>query len=162
MQIDQQQISSVLARCLTGSRLPQEVSLRNENVLNLIEYKKHHSVIFVDRLLFRVIPGKDDHLLEFQHDYEPFFPELQEPSDEWVKIRVQSIDEVVALKESIVNIIEYELRRTHGEAFGCCARYIECSDSKKCIHEDFVFSLGCQYRLNLLENRIFYGKNANS
>lgn len=47
------------------------------------------------------------------------------------------------------------------ETFGCCSRYVECSDAQKCIHPDLSIALSCQYRQNLLNGRIFYGKNKN-
>lgn len=47
------------------------------------------------------------------------------------------------------------------ERFGCCHMYVECSDSGKCLHEDKYYSKACQYRENLENGRIFYGKNCN-
>lgn len=44
-------------------------------------------------------------------------------------------------------------------AFGCCHRYVECSDSLRCIHPDRIRSMSCLYRKNLESGRIFYGKN---
>ncbi len=46
------------------------------------------------------------------------------------------------------------------EIFGCCSSYVECSDALKCLHEDDVIYRGCQYKINLFQGRIFYGKNA--
>ena len=48
-----------------------------------------------------------------------------------------------------------------GSAFGCCSRYEECSDAKKCLHENRLYALGCAYYHSLREGRIFYGKNRN-
>jgi DNA polymerase-3 subunit epsilon len=45
--------------------------------------------------------------------------------------------------------------------FGCCHRYIECSDAKKCIHENLLYAKACAYRRNLEEGRVFYGPNKN-
>jgi hypothetical protein len=45
------------------------------------------------------------------------------------------------------------------ESFGCCSRYNDCSDEKKCIHPDQKLSKGCIYKSNLDNGRIFYGKN---
>ncbi len=45
--------------------------------------------------------------------------------------------------------------------FGCCDRYIACSDAKKCIHPNRLYSTACAYRRNLENGRIFYGKNCN-
>lgn len=44
-------------------------------------------------------------------------------------------------------------------AFGCCDCFIKCSDVKKCIHENKLFSRACMYRRNLEAGKIFYGKN---
>ncbi len=48
-----------------------------------------------------------------------------------------------------------------GSAFGCCDRYKECSDAKKCVHSNRLYALGCAYYRNLRAGRIFYGKNRN-
>ena len=43
--------------------------------------------------------------------------------------------------------------------YSCCARYVECSDAKKCIHPDKDMAFGCYYKKNLMNGRIFYGDN---
>ena len=48
-----------------------------------------------------------------------------------------------------------------GHAFGCCHLYEECSDAKKCLHENQAYAKGCIYGKHLAEGRIFYGKNRN-
>lgn len=45
--------------------------------------------------------------------------------------------------------------------FGCCSRFNRCSDAKKCVHDNKLYSKACIYRSNLDEGRIFYGKNRN-
>jgi hypothetical protein len=160
MKGDETQIRKGITKCLADSNLPKEVSLDNENVLKLLEYKNHHSLVFVDKLLFRVLLEKGECVLELQREYEKFFPGQEDLSGKWLRVHLKSVNEIDRLKDSIVNILAYELKRTHGEAFGCCSKYMECSDSRNCIHDNFLFSLCCQYRLNLLENNIFYGKNA--
>ena len=45
--------------------------------------------------------------------------------------------------------------------FGACSRFIECSDAKRCVHENKLYSKACMYRDNLDQGRIFYGKNRN-
>lgn len=47
------------------------------------------------------------------------------------------------------------------EYFGCCSKFIECSDAKKCLHSEPIYSKSCAYRKNLEAGRIFYGKNKN-
>lgn len=46
-------------------------------------------------------------------------------------------------------------------SFACCARYEQCSDAKKCIHANQLYSKACEYRKNLESGKIFYGKNKN-
>jgi|LSQX01.1.fsa_nt_gb hypothetical protein len=47
------------------------------------------------------------------------------------------------------------------ENFGCCSRYIQCSDERKCIHPDRYLARGCAYKAHLEAGRVFYGKNRN-
>lgn len=46
-------------------------------------------------------------------------------------------------------------------SFACCSQFIRCSDEKKCVHVNKLYSKGCMYRTNLEAGRIFYGKNRN-
>ncbi len=46
--------------------------------------------------------------------------------------------------------------------FGCCDKFVQCSDAKKCVHSDLLYSTACMYRKNLENNKIFYGKNKNT
>ncbi len=63
----------------------------------------------------------------------------------------------------IESAILYKLSIYHTSepTFGCCNRFNECSDAKKCVHENKLYSTACTYRKNLEDNRIFYGKNRN-
>ena len=45
--------------------------------------------------------------------------------------------------------------------FGCCSRYLECSNATHCIHPNPRFALQCIYFYNLRDGKIFYGKNRN-
>ena len=47
------------------------------------------------------------------------------------------------------------------DSFACCSAYERCSDVRKCVHENKLYSMACQYRFNLDNGRIFYGKNRN-
>lgn len=59
--------------------------------------------------------------------------------------------------------ILYCLRHYESKAktFGCCSQFIQCSDAKKCVHKNKLYSMACSYRRNLDAGRIFYGKNKN-
>lgn len=43
-------------------------------------------------------------------------------------------------------------------AFGCCSKFNACSDAKKCIHENRLYSMACSYRANLEAGKIYYGR----
>ena len=47
-------------------------------------------------------------------------------------------------------------------SFGCCYKFEKCSDEKKCLHENKLYSTGCAYRKNLENGKIFYGENRNA
>ncbi len=50
---------------------------------------------------------------------------------------------------------------TKAQGFGCCGFYVQCSDAKRCIHENRLYSTACSYRKHLEQNKIFYGMNKN-
>lgn len=61
----------------------------------------------------------------------------------------------------IKQIVEYALETYTSKAssFGCCSLFLVCSDAKRCVHENRLYSKACAYRHNLEAGRIFYGKN---
>ena len=63
----------------------------------------------------------------------------------------------------VQNTIYYRIKRYASSAalFGCCNKFVECSDAKKCVHENKLYSTSCMYRMNLESGKIFYGKNRN-
>ena len=76
----------------------------------------------------------------------------------------------IRIKRSSPNITEYLRQNTiyciegytsKATRFGCCSSFEKCSDAKKCLHENKLYSKACMYRGNLDEGRIFYGKNRN-
>lgn len=46
------------------------------------------------------------------------------------------------------------------DIFGCCSRYLECSNTKQCLYSSDPEYAGCGYRRNLEAGRIFYDENA--
>ncbi|NLN49525.1 MAG: hypothetical protein GX154_10665 [Clostridiales bacterium] len=63
-----------------------------------------------------------------------------------------------ALPPIIQQVIDDLFTYTH---FGCCEKYVTCSDERKCLHDDPVYATACYYRKDLLAGKIFYGKNKN-
>ena len=76
----------------------------------------------------------------------------------------------VRIKKHSSNLVEYIRRNTiyciegyisKADRFGCCSSFEECSNVKKCIHDNKLYSKACMYRENLEQGRIFFGKNRN-
>ena len=59
--------------------------------------------------------------------------------------------------------VHYALANYQSKAasFGCCSRFMECSNVKKCVHENKLYSKACMYREHLDNGEIFYGENRN-
>lgn len=51
--------------------------------------------------------------------------------------------------------------RSKSKTFGCCSRFIQCSDALKCVHPNKLYATACTYKRNLENGNIFYGKNKN-
>lgn len=68
---------------------------------------------------------------------------------------------VVVVQEMLRTLFQECFNRQNVEALGCCNDHVCCLDAGHCLHEDDKFYLGCIYRTNLEEGRIFCGKNRN-
>ena len=75
----------------------------------------------------------------------------------YIRINQNSDDLISYLSDSIRYAVEHYTPKA--ESFACCARYDECSDEKRCVHRNQLYSKACQYRRNLEDGKIFYGKN---
>ncbi len=76
----------------------------------------------------------------------------------------------VRIKRTSSNITEYIRINTiycikgyvsKASRFGCCSSFERCSNEKRCVHPNKLYSKACMYRAHLDEGRIFYGKNRN-
>lgn len=131
-----------------------------------------------NKLVVTIVPSKvksrpDDLDLNLREDQEgdlrKYLPEdaellAQTKSDKdtgTVKVRI---------KKTSPNLTEYIRQNTiycikgyvsKAARFGCCSSFEKCSDAKKCVHENKLYSKACIYRGNLDQGRIFYGKNRN-
>ncbi len=122
---------------------------RNSIVLRIEEKKDELEVIL----------GKT----QYELLYKPTVNKITERKSEADTIRLRfSIDSpelINYLKENTkFRVKNYSSKEA---SFGCCSRFEECSDAKKCVHPNKLFSMACQYRHNLDSGRIFYGKNKN-
>ena len=79
----------------------------------------------------------------------------------YARIDLADITDIFMINNEILNIYTFLFFQYAVENFGCCSKYIECSNKKKCVHNDIKFRLGCSYKKNLDKNRIFFGVNKN-
>lgn len=94
-----------------------------------------------------------------EHNVLPKYEKKE--NDLWVRIPISSLADIMEMIEPISAVYMTVLADFGGERFGCCSRYEQCSDARKCIHPDFILSRACAYRKNLESGKIFYGKNRN-
>ena len=127
----------------------------NKTVMT-IKQKSGHTL----ELLLREIQEGD------LHHFLPEDAELQPQSKTDISsgtIRVRIADTSSNLAEYVKQHTVYCIRGYVSKAarFGCCSSFQECSDAKKCVHENKLYSKACMYRDSLDQGRIFYGKNRN-
>ena len=80
-------------------------------------------------------------------------------SDDWKRLNENEFHCLQNASNLAVEIIEKFLRQN---GFGCCSRYEACSDAGHCIHPDIMLAVQCAYRQNLINGKVFYGKNRNT
>ena len=162
MELDTKLIKSSIEGLLINSNLPDELKTFSSNILRIKKEKKHYSIFFVNTLLFRITERKTAIRFEFRSIYNDYFNDLiTRDKQGWVIVEVAKLIELEKYRKELLEILNFEFSRVQGEPFGCCSQYVECSDKKKCVKTDFLVSLACLYRLNLLQNKIFYGVNKN-
>ena len=125
------------------------------------------SVYFLDSndLLLRIRLRKKSRYILIPEEYEDLLPPdavvSRTKSDiGMVRIAIQDCEDILLYVPVLRSVLE-RICRKHRD-FGCCSRYEACSDAKACIHPDPKFALGCWYHKNLLDGKIFYGKNKNT
>ncbi len=91
------------------------------------------------------------------------FPQVEiktRDSDNYFRITINATDPLYSdITKCILENTLDRYFRSGTEAFGCCHLYKECSDAKKCLHENLLYARGCSYYYNLVKGRIFYGTN---
>lgn len=91
------------------------------------------------------------------------YKELKKIGDNPQHVSVSFPTDITDFYSYVESVLLYRLAHYHtAEAsFGCCSQFIQCSDAKKCLHENKLYSTACIYRRNLESGRIFYGENRN-
>ncbi len=106
--------------------------------------------------------------LEQEQNTHPFLP-----SDavvlEQTKMDLSSGSIKIRFDQNSPNLTEYikqnaiyciENYESKSSRFGCCSLFNKCSDAKKCLHSNLLYSKACMYRSNLEKGNVFYGNKA--
>ncbi len=136
-----------------------------EERLELKPYANHHTIRMCEIAVIKIIKSRSKAgvRLEAAKRFLGLFKleeemETKKSDPLWAKIPFHK-NIVKRFIENAKAVFEECYQEGTVESFGCCSRYMECSNQKKCIHPDIKEAQGCIYKHNLEEGRIFYGKN---
>lgn len=122
---------------------------RNFVIMNIKDAKDDCIELLIRNKQYNAIEIPESAITKTLKSDKVFFHVIFQPND-------NSVFDYI--KENILYCLaNYE----SSNSFGCCSKFIECSDAKKCVHENKIYSMGCKYRRNLDAGKIFYGKNRN-
>ena len=153
------------------NNISDEIIPQDEREKISINVNKNSSVSFIvfNNILLKVTFQRARMLIEFRKlesinlaELSKKFEELKYKENElYVKIYIKDVNEINKISNELKEIYRYLYLNEPVDNYGCCSRFIECSDELKCINPNKKLAKGCQYRKNLESSRIFYGKNKN-
>jgi len=154
----------------------EDIFLKYKEILNmnqidnelivLSKNKSDYSVKFKSSIIFKVKKGKNDYICikkSFQGDvFTRYARDICKIDASFVFIPFYALNNFDENFSDLLLIITQKILGNYSnDEFGCCHRYIDCSDAKKCVHPNKLESLGCMYKRNLEKGLIFYGRNKN-
>ena len=160
------EILDTIINDISNETIPQ-----NEREKIIINVNKNGSVSFVvfKNILLKITIQKTRTFIEFRkldciklEDLSKKFEEIKYKQNElYIRVYINDINDINQVSNELKEIYKYLYLNEPVDNFGCCSRYIECSDALKCINPNKKLAKGCQYRENLKLGKIFYGKNKN-
>ena len=158
-------ITSNFKKCFENSPYKDMVTTN----LNL---NRSTSVIFSGKKIFDCTPQKQKIVLNIRNDFWedinnidfPIAVTITNTSTDFYKL---SINNTQTVYKPLIEFIFQSCEKYVDDHyvpdyfFDCCSRYMECSDSLKCVNPDYLHSKGCTYRKKLESGIIFFGKNQN-
>ncbi len=130
------------------------------------ENKTDYSIKYKNNVIFKIKKDNSDYVF-IKNDYTDEIFNFYEQSFcksfsafTGVPIDLKS-DFTESFSFLLLLIVKKILGLTTYDEFGCCSKYLECSNAKKYLHPNEINYMGCQYKRNLENGRIFYGINKN-
>ena len=128
-------------------------------------HKQHSTIWLFHNAVIRIRKVENELRVEIKRDYLELFglekeATFRESDASWGRLPSGN-HTINRILDNIEMVFEQCYLDTTVELFGCCSRYLECSDNKGCVHPDRRFAQGCMYKSNLEEGWIFYGVNRN-
>ncbi|MGX8701556.1 hypothetical protein [Caproiciproducens sp.] len=154
---------------LANSRMYLTINKSNYNSINVISDKTPYRDSATGELLFaRLKTSGSSTYVSFNKTYKELFIKKGiavttiKSDPNFIRINLDIFSPISGYLEALPEIFNQIFIDIFSfPAFGCCSKYVECSDAKRCLHEDIAYATACQYRANLESGRIFYGKNKN-
>jgi len=135
--------------------------------IDIAENKGYSVIKFFGIHSLRVKVGRKNYILftnSLEHIWINFeFIKVERLKSErlWSRVLFQTREELESMYPLFLQLYDEALNLLNVELFSCCSRFIQCSDEKDCVQPDKRLALGCQYRKNLKNERIFYGESRN-
>lgn len=127
---------------------------------------EYSSVYFCKNLIFRIKIRKNSSYISISTKHPEMFPNMkltQNKTDikaSFYRCDLADTGDIIRYSDELCSILDKAINSQPKEC-DICDLYLECSNSKKCVHKNREFSLHCGYKRILKNGIIFYGKNRN-
>ena len=139
----------------------------DSNEVTFNKNKSDYSIKYKNTVIFKVKPNVYDYVL-IKSDYnEDIFSQYDSSTCVCKTLFTHVPTDLTnpfdtTFSALLLKIVRKILGLASYDEFGCCSKYMQCSDDKKCLYPDDPDYMGCHYKRNLEKGRIFYGKNKNA
>ncbi len=149
-----------IANCLMASGIPADVLK-----LKPLQQSGTASVLALEKIMCKIAVKQQLAYLQVRLRFEKQAEaaglafEADRSLENYIRIPISDEQPVSAMKYILQEAFKMAYRENADTSFGCCSRFIECSDARKCTNPKPLFALGCAYKDNLENGRIFYGQH---
>jgi len=131
--------------------------------INLQTNKTYETIKIENTASIRIFVNSKSKYISIKSRYADFMDETRykaiKSDKHWIRYDIETESDLEEISEILLKI--YEDIRPSGRMFGCCSRFIECSDALQCTNPNRKHAKNCWYKIHLDTGRIFYGKNEN-